>query len=282
MPAAQRNDPFTAWDAEFIRSSPLLIAFVPTALALGARSPDWPDHDELNRLHGAGGGPAANALGLPVRFVPAAASAPRDAPDYEAGILASGEVPTRSRNWHDLFNALAWLTFPRTKAALNLRHCLARGARPPGAARGRVEDALTGFDESGIVVACADEALARLLLGFRWKELFWFRREAVRSRMGFFGFGHGLCEQALDPFVGMTGKGILVRVTEEFFGAPLEARLELLDGTLAAVVSDPGALLSARELAPVPLLGVPGWWPPNETESFYDNTAYFRPGRIRA
>jgi hypothetical protein len=31
----------------------------------------------------------------------------------------------------------------------------------------------------------------------------------------------------------------------------------------------------------VPLLGVPGWSADNESESYYDNTAYFRPGRQR-
>ena len=35
-----------------------------------------------------------------------------------------------------------------------------------------------------------------------------------------------------------------------------------------------------RELSPLPVLGVPGWWDGNEQEEFYDNTGYFRPGRI--
>ena len=33
------------------------------------------------------------------------------------------------------------------------------------------------------------------------------------------------------------------------------------------------------ELAPLPVLGVPGWWPDNEAQGFYDNSDYFRPGR---
>jgi hypothetical protein len=37
-----------------------------------------------------------------------------------------------------------------------------------------------------------------------------------------------------------------------------------------------------RELWPLPILGVPGWWAGNEQESFYDNTSYFRSGRNQA
>jgi DUF3025 family protein len=240
----------------------------------------WPDLGDLNRLCTTHGGPVVNARGLPLRFVPAPAG--KETIAYELGILACGEVPTRSRNWHDLFNALVWLSFPKTKAALNLGHCLARGARPADSGRGSVEDALTGFDESGIAVAWADQELAELLLGFRWKELFWSRRTAVRSRMEFFAFGHGLCEKALNPFVGMTGKAILVRVAGDFFGEPLETRVQHLDSALAAIVSDPAVLLSPRELSPVPVLGIPGWWPANEAESFYLDESHFRPKRIRA
>jgi hypothetical protein len=44
---------------------------------------------------------------------------------------ASGEVATRPDNRHDLFNALIWLAFPRSKAAMNRRHheALLAGAR---------------------------------------------------------------------------------------------------------------------------------------------------------
>ena len=34
-----------------------------------------------------------------------------------------------------------------------------------------------------------------------------------------------------------------------------------------------------RELSPLPVLGIPGWWPDNERADFYDNTDYFRSGR---
>lgn len=51
------------------------------------------------------------------------------------------------------------------------------------------------------------------------------------------------------------------------------------------LLDEPGMILayadveSARDLSPVPLLGVPGWSADNCNESYYDNTAYFRSGR---
>ena len=57
----------------------------------------------------------ANAQGLPLCFVDAAAVR---AEAYESHIWATGEVPTRLGEgaWHDFFNALMWLTMPRSLA----------------------------------------------------------------------------------------------------------------------------------------------------------------------
>lgn len=77
---------------------------------------------------------------------------------YEAAV-AAGKIPTREGSWHDTFNVLAFLTFPRSKAALH-RRCLelqrARARKPP---RSREEDALTLIDETAIVIAGPREAL---------------------------------------------------------------------------------------------------------------------------
>jgi len=48
---------------------------------------------------------------------------------YELHVGRHGEVPTRPANWHDWFNALAWLAWPKAKAALNARHVRAIEAR---------------------------------------------------------------------------------------------------------------------------------------------------------
>ena len=97
--------------------------------------------------------------------------------------------------------------------------------------------------------------------------------------MGFYLFGHGLYEKALQPYIGMTGQGLLLTVEQEFFTWTLMRRLVYLDKKVAAYLNAPEHCRSTRELSPVPLLGVPGWARENAEESYYDNTAYFRSGR---
>lgn len=200
---------------------------------------------------------------------------------YEPRCYLNGEVQTRENNLHDLFNALVWLTFPYSKAAINARHyrALTDTASPLQTQRGNVRDMATLFDESGVIVACADKGLAGLLCDFKWKELFWSRRNEVTSSMGFYIFGHGLHEKAMQPYVGMTGQGLVLPVASEFFTWPLARRMHYLDERVATYLNDSSKCLDTRELTPVPLLGIPGWSPDNAREVYYDNLNYFRPGR---
>lgn len=215
---------------------------------------------------------------------------------YEPRCYLTGEVQTRADNWHDLLNALVWLTYPKAKAAINARHFKAltekrqalmdkrqaltdvvvAGSRSE---RGAVRDTNTLLDESGVIVACADDELAGLLQNFQWTELFWHRREQVQEKLGFYLFGHGLYEKALQPYIGMTGQGVLLAVEQAFFSWPANSQRSHLDNLLADYLAEPEHCRSTRELNPVPLLGVPGWSPENERASYYDNTAYFRPSR---
>ena len=61
----------------------------------------------------------ASTTGAAIRFVDERA---RGALAYERAVAERGTVATRAGSPHDVFNALAWLAFPRTKAALNARH----------------------------------------------------------------------------------------------------------------------------------------------------------------
>jgi len=110
-------------------------------------------------------------------------------------------VPTRADNWHDLLNALVWLTFPKTKAVLNARHYHAlMDERAEGRTkRGAVRDVNTLFDESGVIVVYADAALAALLRDFQWQELFWQRRELVRAAMGFIWLATACMRRCCNP-----------------------------------------------------------------------------------
>jgi hypothetical protein len=236
----------------------------------------WPDVTQYAALLDPGG-KATTSAGARVRFVAPGEIA--DSHSYEQRIYQTGMVVTRERNWHDLLNAMVWVRFPRTKATINARHVAEQHARPSAGNRNRVQDTLTLFDESGVLVASDDESLLSALRQMRWKELFWQRRADVVARMRFFPFGHGLCEQALRPFIGLTGKALLLQVEADVLALPLEAQLRVLDARLARWIDAPDNLLSPAALCPLPVLGVPGWWRDNERESFYDNTQYFRSRR---
>lgn len=257
------------WIAEFTKRSPLFDALHPLACAL--QGADWPARSALQERFDRAG--VRTSRDLPLRLVSPGGDMP-----YEIRVFERGELECRERNWHDLFNVLAWLAFPRAKAALNARHHAAWSAAPAGG-RGPVRDALTLFDESGVVVLSSDAGLLQMIREFRWKPLFWTQREAVLARMAFLPFGHALCEKALSPYRGMTGHALLVETDDGLLQLPVAERLRAADALLAARLADAKALGSTRALSPLPLLGVPGWCGENGDPAYYDDTRQFRSGR---
>lgn len=197
--------------------------------------------------------------GKPLRFVPPAGSDPY----YEVHLFETGRVQTRAGNRHDLFNALCWLAFPRTKARINALH--AAEIPREGGRRGRLRDLLTIFDEGGALVACADEGLNALVRECRWKELFWERRERVRAAMRLLVLGHAILEQALEPWPGITCKALFVDPARD------------VDSQAAAWLGQLPEGASPRLLAPLPVFGYPGWLPEGAQAAFYDDQRWFRP-----
>jgi hypothetical protein len=240
----------------------------------GLDAASWPQAADLDRLCG---GALRSGGGATLRFVQAGEERRPDLP-YERRVFELGEVMCRREDWHDLFNALVWLTFPRSKAAINARHVREMASEAPGK-RGRARDALTLFDEGGLIVACADPALALLIREFRWKELFWTRRAQLARDMRFFAFGHALYEKALAPFVGITASALLLDVDRAFLSAGLDSQLATADQRVGAILSAADIIRTPKDFSPVPVLGVPGWSPLNEDERFYDDAGYFRSGR---
>ncbi len=276
------------WDRALLLQSPLFAPLHPVLARLAAEG--FPALQDCNALLAARHPPITVHSGAPLRFVAQQSGRLPFEAQYEPRCYLKGEVPTRADDWHDLFNALVWLTFPKAKAAINAHHYRALADighaedGKAGSQRGALRDVNTLLDESGVIVVCADAELAGLLRDFRWKELFWRRREQLRPRssrqaMGFHLFGHGLYQKALRPYVGITGQGLLLAVEPGFFGRPLAQQSAYLDSLLAGYLADPQHCRSTRELCPVPLLGIPGWTPDSEDPSYYDNTSYFRPGR---
>lgn len=269
------------WNTEYVQASPM---FEPLRLHGGAVfDTAWPGPDDFQRLLDRRDPPVRVASGLPLQIVRQGRKPNSFEEKYEARIFLKGELQVRKDHWHDTFNVLVWLAFPQAKAALNARHYTALREQVAAGAPNRrpVQDALTLFDEGGVIVTSSDDELLGLLREWRWKELFWGKRERLPARMRFHLFGHALYEKALRPFTGITGRGILLKAEPDLLAAPPAAQLAALDSSVAQHISDPRHLIATSELAVVPILGVPGWCADNEREEYYDNTDYFRPGRRR-
>jgi hypothetical protein len=226
--------------------------------------------------------------GVPIRFVrPDAVRARTYAAQFEVRTYLRGEVPVRDGNWHDVFNALSWLAFPFTKNAINRRHFadLERERKECGVTRSEIfkaggkrstsRDALTLFDESGIVVACPDLELLELIRRHRWKTLFQDCRAEVMRQMRCFVLGHALHEKALNPYKGMTARALLVAVPESFVELPGDQQCKVADRLAAAHLLLPGSVASTKEVFPLPIMGIPGWGD-NEDSGFYDDADVFR------
>jgi hypothetical protein len=207
----------------------------------------------------------ATAGGLPIVF---AAADDAGGIAYEAHIAATGRVPTRD-NGHDLFNALMWLAFPRTKAALNARQAeeLARdGVR---ARRGPVRDAATLIDESGLLLAADGEACAALMQ-FDWDTLFATRRSRWGRHWFAFAFGHALVDKLRAPYKGLTAVVVCL---------PLAGTASAAEVDCAASRWIVEVALAPPLLAHLPVLGIPGWWADNEDPAFYADRGVFRSRR---
>lgn len=252
--------------------------FAPIAAWLARfTAPGVPGHAALDALLDAAAPAARSGGGARIRFVPPAG----DAEGYEARIFARGEVPTRSGDWHDFFNALAWCAWPRTKAACNRLHLAELHARAaaglPG--RGPRRDALTQFDECGIVVVSADAELTALLAAHEWEQALWTRRAHLLQTTRFLVFGHGSWDQLRAPFVGLCAKALYRVVDPAWLALPAADALAETDTWLAAHLAANIETLTPRSLAPLPLLGIPGVTADSECAVYYRDTRQFRPRR---
>lgn len=149
------------WDKNFLLEHPLFNVFEPLACFL--RTAEFPTVEQLTEL-------AEKQRVLrapeekPLRFTHADKKPRRKKRTelvldqlYDGSISLKGEVPCLFESYHDLFNSLAFAAFVRSKRALHHRQFVALqswvGDRPqlPGK-RTREQDALTIFDEGGVIV----------------------------------------------------------------------------------------------------------------------------------
>lgn len=213
---------------------------------------------------------------------------------YEQFIGTTGNIPTRD-NLHDLFNGSIWLTFPKTKAMLNYHHMLEIGKssdkQETRKSRGRVRDTITVFDENGAILVTTDPSIGEALINFDWQASLVTPRNNFDNpyqskcdvQVAVYIFGHALLEQLIQPRKALCAHSVVIYVEQEFFTLTTSERMSYLDNNLANVMDK---LLSKdnvtpRQLAPLPILGVPHFWPENSNPSFYDDSRVFRSGRQR-
>lgn len=256
MAAGLNSHPFAAidWDAPWLTpwaaAGPSLAQQVTNGAARGTTV-----HSALQ---------TAATLHTPVRFV-----AQNDLPDgmaYEQFIFTTRSVPTRD-NLHDFFNGLVWTRFPHTKQRLNQLQAQVIAAEGVQAVRGPLRDALTVFDENGAVLS-APPALWAALRRRDWQALFVDLRP-LWNEAYLVLFGHALLEKLVSP-----RKSMVAHV----YQAPIAINnIAKIDQWLAQSVD--AQSWAAKPFTPLPVLGVPGWWPCNEALGFYDDVRVFRPPR---
>lgn len=202
----------------------------------------------------------------PVGFVPQA-----DLPEgqaYEDFIFATGQVPTRE-GLHDFFNALCWMHFPLAKKRLNQLQAREIARAGVGQVRGPVRDAATVFDENALLIQAPD-ALWAALTEHRWVDAFvGMRQEWLHTHL--WTFGHAALEKLVQPYKS---------ITVHLWRVPCEVPHDQIDAWLAQDLS--ADKLATKPFSPLPVLGVPGWWPANEAPVFYEDVSVFRPRRLKA
>ena len=205
--------------------------------------------------------------GMPLVFEKQTVELVLDGMHYEQRIYLHGQIATRENNWHDLFNAMMWLKYPRIKSALNARqwsdvqqHGLK--TRTPG------QCAMTLFDEAGAFVAMPADML-ECWKRHDWQGLFIEHAESWRSGKARVAvFGHALLDHALVTETLLVAKCIV-----------LDDRFDFSSGfdMLADGIQSGNRLLANSELRTLPLCGIPGWHSAANSAEFIATSACFSP-----
>ena len=214
----------------FVPEVPALPWCLPLWTVLATESPAGapPSVQRLDALARARGIVAGN--GLPLRFVCAGGSGLSPV----ARTWWLGEVEVRPGCWHDAFNALAWLTFPQLKSALNQGQHQAMAALSDAPTReesARVERvaacarACARFDTHGVVVASTQAQHGQI------QAEHFDGRGNIGGRV--FVLGHTLYDLLRHPQLRPCGAAMFLHVDEDWLQQPLAAQIAAVDALLA-------------------------------------------------
>ncbi|MDO9293242.1 MAG: DUF3025 domain-containing protein, partial [Hydrogenophaga sp.] len=130
---------------------------------------------------------------------------------------------------------------------------------------------ITLFDENAVLLQAPVE-LWEALIAREWTRLFVALRPLwAQARLVL--FGHALTEKLVAPYKSITG-----HVYREPVPLALGDDLAAWDAWLAGRLTAAG--LGTKPFTPLPVLGVPGWWPANEDPAYYTDAGVFRPRRV--
>jgi len=231
------------WDPAFYQKFPGYAGILPIW-----SNAHWPQLNDYNKM--------AHNFACPISFI-----AQSQKCRYEKVIYESRLVPTRLNHWHDFFNNLTWLQWPKIKWAMIQRYY----EEGLSASRTPLQNILAHFDECGVIICSENLEVFEHIQQMQWKTLFWHKRNLLAHCQCII-IGHGLLDKARAPYIGMTGKTIFLPY--------IPASLKIIDEVIAQTI-----LSTSLALMPFPLLGWPVWHADNQYEEFYDNTDYFRAKR---
>ncbi len=188
-------------------------------------------------------------------------------------IYHNGKIPTRNASWHDFFNNITWLVFPKLKRAIVDKMC-----QDPFeiGARTSLQNTLAHFDECGIVICSSEPHFFKFIQNHQWQDFFC-QYDIAKSCLPVI-IGHGLMEKALNPYIGMTAKAIFLDVEAQFFSLDTLQQNKIIDEKIAQFILSEDFPTQPKALHPFPLLGWPAWHE-NQDEAFYNNKNYFREKR---
>jgi len=260
------------WNPEFLKISPIFDS-IREVVQPFTQLNQWPTLEQFSAEFNKRNIQSHN--GNPIQPVPQGDTPEKFDDHYESRIYLKGELQTRLENWHDFFNATAWLQFPKIKSSLNALHYETSVNREPGTNRSPLENTIALFDECGAIIVADDDKYLDLIRNHKWKEIFWEHKKDWGQHIQCYVFGHAMHEKALTPYIGMTTHTILLNQSIDFFQKYYSEQLYDIDQMISDIWLRK-EIEKTKDLQPFPLLGTPAWWKEEQNEVFYNNKDHFR------
>lgn len=201
-----------------------------------------------------------------------------DTSSFERKIYVDREIMTRANNWHDFFNNLTWILWPKLKWAIIKRYVEDNDVNDSNNQRTTRQSFLAQLDECGVLLITSQPEIAQDIIDHQWERLFYLRKDRLENLQVHL-FGHGLLEKGLNPYLGMTGKALILLVDQGYFQLSEQSRVEMADEVLSNFILSEKCFSTPKQLQPFPILGLTEWFQGNHTQSFFKNIRYFRPKR---